>query len=599
MLSLLRHRGPDEENAAFYRDGALICTRLRVMDPAPRALQPLHDERHQIAAVCNGEIYNFPELAGMLGRAGHSLTTTCDTEVLPHLYEEHGAEFPRHLRGMFGLAVLDTQQRRLLLARDRWGIKPLYVTRVRGPTGEYLAFSSELNALLASGVPRRPDRQAISDYAALGYIPAPETFYEHVYALQPGELLDARLMRDGSVRVRRSFYHRWTIAPDPSIRLATAVSECEGLLDRAVAAQSRADVPAGILLSGGIDSSLVAAMRSRRDTAVKAFSMRFADAGYDETWAARLTASHLGLHHTIVDLPPERGTFGHIVAVLAGMGQPFSDTSVFAVHALAEQVRRHVTVCLGGEGGDEAFGGYGVFGTFADGPDPAAAGSGESQLWASVESRHRLLDAAGHARLCQDDGLLPVRRFFEPTWSYVWPGPAAGPERLVAYTTEAATRLVLANDYLVKTDMAAMAHGLELRVPILDEDLFGYALTLPRALKATRARLKIVLRALAARMLPEAVAAKPKWGFSVPPYEWLGGGVRKEIAEVLRDPGSGLPEYFRPAEYVPWVAAFERGESLPDVDELYLFDRVIMLLALDLHLRAQPAGPTTGATLPL
>jgi asparagine synthase (glutamine-hydrolysing) len=613
MLALLRHRGPDEENLVRYQDATLMCARLRIMDPGPRARQPLSDESGRVAAVCNGEIYNARTVANALHGRGHLLRTECDTEILPHLYEEYGVDFPRWLQGMFGLAVLDTETRHLFLVRDRWGVKPLYFAKARGPRGEYLVFASELNALLASGIVGRPDRQAVFDYAALGYIPAPETFYQNVYSLEPGEMVQTRLLRSGRLECRRSFYHRWSIAPDQSIELPAALATCEKLLEAAVTSQSRADVPVGILVSGGIDSSLVAAMRSRQDPGVETFSMRFADARYDESWAARMTADHLGVRNTLVDLPPERGTFEHICAVLNGMGQPFSDTSVFAAHRLAECVRRSVTVCLGGEGGDEAFGGYEIFRDFQDGLGPVGtsggrrgllASDGDSRLVAAIEVQCRLTDAATHERLCVDSGLLPARRFFHPQWEYelgsAGLGPASEAERLIALVTEVSTRLVLANDFLVKVDMATMAHGLELRVPMLDEDLFSYALTLPRSLKASGPQTKILLRALAATMLPGPVATKPKWGFSVPPYEWLGSAVRGEIADMLLAPGSRLPEFFRPEVYQGWVTAFERAEPVAGQDELDLFDRVIMLLALELRLASLPASSSAdGVPIPL
>jgi len=597
MLASLRHRGPDEERTVRFDDGLLMCARLRVMDLSPEALQPFHDERGTVATVCNGEIYNSQAIAAELGERGHTLRTRCDVEVIPHLYEEFGTDFPHRIDGMFATAVLDTTARRLLLVRDRWGVKPLYYARVRGPVGEYLVFASELNCLLACGLAQRPSRQAIYDYAALGYVPAPETFYENVYSVEPGELIDVTL-DDTRVTWRRSKYHRWTIAPDPSIRLSTAVATTDRLLHASVTAQSRADRPIGMLLSGGLDSSLIAAMRSRLPGEIHAFGMRFDDKRYDESWAGRLAADHLGLPYTTVDPPYRHGTFAHISAVLGKVGQPFSDTSLFAAHALAERVRERVAVCLGGEGGDEAFGGYERFRDFAaaDGDDRA----GFNDRVARVEQRHRLLDAAAHQQLCVDHDLLPVRRHFEPQWEYRWHCEPTEADRLVALATEASTRLVLADDYLVKADISSMAHGLELRVPMLDEKLFAYALTLPAALKATSTHFKIVPRALAARMLPEPVARKPKWGFSIPPYGWLADGVRQEIAATFSASTSRLTEFFAPKIYKPWVDAFRAGHTLPGVHELDLFDRVTMLLALDLHLCAmRPDHPVGGTALPM
>src|SRR6266545_2260216 len=219
---------------------------------------------------------------------------------------------------------------------------------------------------------------------------------------------------------------------------------------------------------------------------------------------------------------------------------------------------------------------------------------------ARVEQPPRLLHAAAHQQLCVDHDLLPVRRHFEPQWEYRWHCEPTEADRLVALATEASTRLVLADDYLVKADISSMAHGLELRVPMLDEKLFAYALTLPAALKATSTHFKIVPRALAARMLPEPVARKPKWGFSIPPYGWLADGVRQEIAATFSASTSRLTEFFAPKIYKPWVDAFRDGHTLQGVHELDLFDRVTMLLALDLHLCAmRPDHPVGGTALPM
>jgi asparagine synthase (glutamine-hydrolysing) len=595
MLAALRHRGPDEERIVPLPGGLLMCTRLSVMDLSAQALQPFYDERGTAAAVCNGEIYNAPALAEALAGRGHRLRTSCDSEVVPHLYEQSGPGFAEHLEGMFAVAVLDLAARRLLLARDRWGIKPLYYARARSHAGEYLVFASELNCLLAGGLAPRPDRQSIHDYAALGYIPGPATFYEHIHAVEPGELIDVTLA-DGRISVRRRRYHRWTIAPDRSIGLDTAAATTERLLESSVAAQSRADRPVGLLLSGGLDSSLIAAMRARRPGDVQAFGMRFDDERYDESWAGRLVAKHVGVAYTTVEPPYRQGTFEHIRAVLRRVGQPYSDTSLFAAYALAERVRQSVVVCLGGEGGDEAFGGYERFRDLAGDSGLEAPGDRVG----TIESKHRLLDRAEHQQLCLDRDLLPVRRHFEPRWDYVWRDKPTGADRLVALATEASTRLTLADDYLVKADISSMAQGLELRVPMLDERLFAYALTLPTALKATPAHFKVVPRALAARLLPERVACKPKWGFSIPPYGWLADGVRHEIAAAVSDPGSRLTEYFTPKVYRAWAAAFRSARTPPGLHELDLFDRILMLLSLDLHLAdLTPPSGGSGVALPI
>src|SRR5262249_34369298 len=278
---------------------------------------------------------------------GHS-----DTEVLPHLYEEEGTAFVTKLRGMFALAIYDTRSRTLILARDRFGIKPLFYA----PGKEWLAFASEIRALLElPEIDTRPDRQAIYDFAALFYIPAPETFYTGIRALQPGEMLEARLANGLSWTTRS--YHRWSINPDPALTLKQATDRGDALLTNAVRRQIESDVPLGTLLSGGIDSSLVsAAAQNALNDGLRTFNVRFSENGYDETWAAIEVAKHIGSCHETLEIEDKQGTWEHVTALLLHSGQPFADTSFFAVNAVCKLMRRHVTVALSGDGGDEAFG---------------------------------------------------------------------------------------------------------------------------------------------------------------------------------------------------------------------------------------------------
>src|SRR5262245_28743998 len=253
MVQALRHRGPDAHGIRSWPEATLVHTRLSIIDLTPAGAQPMANEDGTVWTIFNGEIYNHRELRQDLESRGHLFNGHSDTEVLPHLYEEEGSEFVKRLRGMFALAIYDSRTRTLLLARDRFGIKPLFYA----PGNYRLAFASEIRALLElPGVDTRPDRQAIYDFAALFYIPAPETFYTGIRALEPGEMLEANLGAD-TVSWKTRTYHQWSIAPDLALTIDQATDRADALLTTAVRRQMESDVTLGTLLSGGIDSSLV------------------------------------------------------------------------------------------------------------------------------------------------------------------------------------------------------------------------------------------------------------------------------------------------------------------------------------------------------
>jgi asparagine synthase (glutamine-hydrolysing) len=358
IVRAMHHRGPDAQGFRAWPAAGLVHTRLSIIDVSPAGAQPMTNEDGTVWAVFNGEIYNHSELRRRLQARGHIFRGRSDTEVLPHLYEDEGPEFVKRLRGMFALAIYDTSKQKLLLARDRFGIKPVFYA----PGKNRLGFASEIKALRAlPNIDIQPDRQAIYDFAALFYIPAPETFYRGIRALQPGEMLEARM--DGeTISWKTQMYHQWSITSDSSLTLDEAADRADALLSSAVRRQMESDVPLGTLLSGGIDSSLVsAAAQKALNSELRTFNVRFSDDGYDETWAAIETAKHIGSCHETLKIEDEQGTWEHVTGLLLHAGQPFADTSLFAVNAVSKLMRRHVTVALSGDGGDEAFGGYDVY----------------------------------------------------------------------------------------------------------------------------------------------------------------------------------------------------------------------------------------------
>lgn len=612
VVQALCHRGPDGHGIKSWPEATLIHTRLSIIDLSPAGAQPMSNEDGTVWTVFNGEIYNHRDIRHHLKARGHVFKGHSDTEVLPHLYEEEGPEFVSKLRGMFALAIYDTRSRTLTLARDRFGIKPLFYA----PGTDRLAFASEIRALLdLPGIDTRPDRQAIYDFAALSYIPAPETFYAGIRAVQPGELLIASL-RDGKVSWRIRAYHRWTIAPNPSLTLEKAADRADELVTAAVSRQLESDVPLGALLSGGIDSSLVSdAAQKALSESLLTFNVQFSDKKYDETWAALAVANHIRSRHETLEMDGHRGTWEHVTELLLHAGQPFADTSLFGVNAVSHLMRKHVTVALSGDGGDEGFGGYDCYWQIAriarwqTLPAPvwrwAALILAPMARLGGVSARlpKRLTELAGaddtsvvqdlfcwvrqpeHRRLWGDTDVLPIRRLFEPKWDYDLPPGASRLERLSAHATEVNTRLILPNDFLFKVDTASMKESLEVRVPMLDEDLFAFGLTLPHRLKVNGHTCKRVLRELANRRLPRAVANKPKRGFGIPIDTWVDGEFKARLRDALLGPSTKLPEFFRPECYKPIIEAFCEDRPFPNISRQGLYQRAIMLLSLSGFLR--------------
>jgi asparagine synthase (glutamine-hydrolysing) len=607
MLQALRHRGPDAQGIRSWPEATLAHTRLSIIDLSPAGGQPMGNEDGTIWTVFNGEIYNHRELRHDLEVRGHIFQGRSDTEILPHLYEEEGVDFVSKLRGMFALAIYDRRAQKLLLVRDRFGVKPLFYSAAK----DHLAFASEINALREfPGVDTRPDRQAIYDFVALSYIPAPETFYTGIRALQPGEMLEARF-DNNKISCDTRIFHRWSIAPDPSITLQQAADRAEELVSRAVQRQLESDVPLGALLSGGIDSSLVSvAAQEALGGTLKTFNVQFPDTKYDETWAAIAVAEHIASQHKSLPMNGQTGTWEHITRLLWHAGQPFADTSVFAVNAVCRLMREHVTVALSGDGGDEAFGGYDFYWQMAKiarlqtlppfiwrgasftlspvaslGSFPASLPERVMELAEADDigviqnlfcwTRERERDTLSCDRNC-----LPIRRLFEPQWEHYPVRGASRIEKLSMLAAEVNVRLTLPNDYLFKVDIASMKESLEVRVPMLDEELFAFGLSLPHHLKVNGRTCKRVLREVAKRRVPVLVANKPKWGFGIPVDTWVDANFRARVKEALLGRSSRLPDFFRPTAYRPVVEAFCERRPCSGVSREGLYQRVIMFLSI-------------------
>ena len=613
LAQALRHRGPDAHGDKLFGQAGLVHTRLSILDLSPAGAQPMCNEDGTVWVAFNGEIYNHHEIRQWLESKGHRFRGHSDTEILPHLYEEEGADFVHRLRGMFAFAVYDARKGTLVLARDRFGIKPLFYTLEPGR----LAFASEINALRqVPGVDFGIDRQAVYDYASLLCIPAPLTLYRGVAALEPGQVLEARIQgQELSRNVKR--YHQFRIAQDGGVGRSDALERGEELIAQAVKSQLESDVPLGCLLSGGIDSSLISAAAQKAiSSRLHTYNVKFSDPQYDETWAAQAVARHIGSDHQTLTMPASGGSWDEVVSLLRQCGQPFADTSLFAVHAVCQEMRKQVTVALSGDGGDEAFGGYYSHwkilsvARWQRAPSPVMRlGAGILDIPAAlgliprrypeqlrmfsdqdeVETAMSLmtwLSDREHSGLCRDQGMLPIRRHFERKWENSQRAGGSHAQRLFALVTEANVRLILPSDFLFKVDTASMKVALEVRVPMLDEDLFDFGLSLPPSYKVSGRNCKLLLREIARRQLPAAVSRKKKMGFGIPVDRWVTQDFRPRLREVLLGPGCDLPEYFDPAVYTPWVRSFVEQTPHPTLSRGNVYQRVIMLLSLQLFLRA-------------
>ena len=422
-------------------------------------------------------------------------------------------------------------------------------------------------------------------------------------------------INSGKICWEKRKYHQWSIVPDLTLTLDNAADRANALLTTAVRRQMESDVPLGTLLSGGIDSSLVSAAAQRAlNGQLRTFNVRFADREYDETWAAVEAAKHIGTCHQTLEMGNDQGSWDHVTALLIHAGQPFADTSLFAVDAVSRLMRQHVTVALSGDGGDEGFGGYEFYWQIArinriqslPGTvlrraslvlSPLARLGLVRRQW--LQRAKEIADANDpsiiqdlfcwvrkeeHKRLCRITDVLPIRRFFEPQWEHQLPRTASRLERLSAHATEVNTRLVLPNDFLFKVDTASMKQNLEVRVPMLDEDLFSFGLSLPHRLKVTGRTCKRVLRTIAERRLPPKVASKPKRGFGIPVDRWVTVDFKARLKDILLGSNSRLSEFLAPKAYEPLVRAFCEQRCYPGVSREGLYQRAIMLLSLQLAL---------------
>jgi asparagine synthase (glutamine-hydrolysing) len=548
MRARIRHRGPDQGSTEALGACVLGHQRLQVIDPE-LGYQPVANETGDVTAVFNGELYNFAELREDLASHGHEVRGRGDTPVIPHLYEEYGTRFVERLDGMFAIALWDAPRRRLVLARDRLGKKPLVWTQLADGT---FAFASELKALLAlPGLRREPDLAALDAYLALQYVPGTRTGLLGVHRLEPGALLV--LEGDGAPATDR--YWSPQILPQESATDDEWLGRVRDEVTAAVRKRLVSDVPLGALLSGGIDSAIVVALMAQASTEpIRTFTVGFGDERYDERRYARAVSERWSTRHEEIVLEPDAAAT--LPRLAAAFDEPLGDEAALPLFLICEAARRDVTVALVGDGGDESFAGYERYMAMALADRvPALAARAGARLLRTLpgtrgerrSTRHRatrLLDAAAVPRTERYGGLMQVFSLAEraslwtddaraeigpiaSTGLLLGPPPADGIAGL--QLLDVAT--YLPGDLLPKSDIASMAHSLELRSPLLDHRVVELGLSLPSSLKQQGRVGKIALRRAFATDLPQVVAERGKAGFGIPLARWF----REDLLPVARD----------------------------------------------------------------
>jgi len=556
MCETIVHRGPDSEGIWMDDTVALGMRRLSIID-LHTGDQPVYSEDKSTVVMMNGELYNYREVRATLEKRGHKFVTQTDTEIVPHLYQEYGDDFVDHINGMFAITLWDTRRKRLVIARDRYGEKPLYYGIFDGK----LIYASEPKALLAHpSVTAELDLDAMRQYLSFDYVPAPRSIYQGISKLPAAHIMT---VENGEIKTRR--YWNLSFSKNghkPS--LEKAASDLRGLLSDAVRMRLVADVPLGILLSGGVDSSTVAAFATQHATeTVKTFSIGFSEDSFDETRYAREVAAHLGTDHYEEMLSAEKA--GDLISEIGTwLDEPLSDGSLIPTYLLARFVRKHVTVALGGDGGDEIFAGY-----------PMYFGHKVARAYGAIPQflRSGLIEPVVHCMPVSTKNLsfeYRAKRFVKSakydavkrhhSWfgsfsideqkplltEYVLSNTSgdiyAGPRSLldICDAQDEIERMqyldmnfYMAEDILTKVDRASMAVSLETRAPFLDPRIGQFAASLPPDYKLRGNKGKYILKKSVEGLLPRSILSRSKKGFGIPIAEWLKGRLNPLMHDLL------------------------------------------------------------------
>jgi asparagine synthase (glutamine-hydrolysing) len=553
MTSRLVHRGPDAGGTCSFESCALGHRRLSIIDLSEAANQPMFSHDHSVAIVFNGEIYNFGELRSELESEGHVFKTNSDTEVLLELYLEKKYAMLEHLNGMFSFAIWDDRVKSLFLARDRLGKKPLYYRH----DGKRLSFSSELRSLLQdSTIPRRLSEQALHEYLLYDFVPGSHTIFEDVNKLPPASfaIFDSECLRI------KAYWE--PPLPETGMEYEHAEERLSQLLEEAVGMRLISDVPLGAFLSGGIDSSYISALMARASSRkVKTFSISFPGTSHDESSWARMAASHIGTDHS--EHPVDYDLKAVFSSMIGHFGEPFGDSSAIPTWHLCRQTRRHVTVALSGDGGDELFGGYErylarrfqvIYDAFPTSlrerviePFMKLLPETTDYYGTSLVKKIKLFVRA--SQRMREDPLAVIPRTFsrdevtaltgtdyqpdsDPVIDAARQWAGLDPVNRMMFTD---MQTYMAEDILTKVDRMSMAHALEVRCPLLDDRIVEFACRLPLQFKIRGRTTKRILKDSASGMVPAAILNRSKYGFQVPLGAWFKGRLREWTRERLFD----------------------------------------------------------------
>ena len=557
-IDKLAHRGPDAQGSWFDDRVGLGHRRLAVLDPAPEANQPMFDAMNRYAISYNGEIYNFQELRSKLeARFGVRFRTRCDTEVLLYAWIHLKEKCLEELNGFFSFAIYDSEKQELFLARDRFGIKPLYYYLDE----DKFLFASEMRSILGFGIEKSLNYNGLMLYLQLNYIPAPYTMLNNVHKLLPGHFIR---IRNGKVEIEKYYTLPTGVSPDLSPREAYK-TRIKALIEESVRYRLLSDVPLGVFLSGGVDSSVITAIASRYKQDLSTFSIGYSsDAYFDESAYAAQVARHFKTDHHVFSLT-QADLISHLQDILDHIDEPFADSSAIPVYILSRYTRKHVTVALSGDGADEVFSGYNKHMAFYRSMERSFKNTlirGFHPLWEILpQSRNNrlanlfrqinrysgglgrtpherywlwasLMDQSAAERMIRIDqqhsiDYLDLERFKQLMTSGI--NERSGINSMLA----ADIQLVLPNDMLYKVDLMSMASGLEVRVPFLDHRLVEAAMLLPVEYKIDHKQQKIILREILTEYLPRKLAHRPKHGFEVPLLNWFRKDLRNTIREDL------------------------------------------------------------------
>ena len=586
MSEALRHRGPDDHGIHVDSAAVLGIRRLSIIDVAG-GHQPIANEDGSIWVVFNGEIYNHRELRSELESRGHRFRTHSDTEVIVHAYEEYGTQCPGHLAGMFAFAIWDSTRRRLYAARDRLGQKPFYYAR----RDDRLCFSSELKALLTlPDVPREIDEVALHHYLSLQYVPEPWSIYRGIRKLPAAHWLS---FEDGRLRLERY----WSLDFEPKLTLdeRQAGEELRRRLEQAVRRRLMSEVPLGAFLSGGIDSSIIVGLMAEHSASpVKTFSIGFTFESLNELPHARKVAEHWDTEHHELVVTPER--FEDLLPrLVSAFDEPFADSSAYQTYHLARETRRHVTVALNGDGGDECLAGYPRYWLdryvrpYAALPHWLTQRLAPALLDFLPEPEQTVIEAnwvlglkrlAQVARISPRASILRWGSYFDEAMKSQLYSPElktrlegidtaelltadfddARAESFLDRTLSVDLRNYLCGDILVKTDRVTMAHSLEGRSPFLDHELLELVARLPTRLKLRGRQGKYLLRRAFSEILPPGISRRPKRGFAPPIEAWLRSELRPAVHDLLLSPETELQGYFSRQKIARMTEEHETGK---------------------------------------